>query len=174
MDAPKLFVIHYHEDNPFKCTAEKLKRFGLVRFTKRTDFGILLDPFASLLLSKADMALASREGLVALDISWKNAIERFNNIRWSQSRRRALPFLISSNPTNYGKPYKMSTVEAFASSLYLLGFKDKARELLNKFKWSKAFYSLNVQYLDKYEECLSHEEVVKAEKEIINSLRSGF
>jgi len=168
---PKLFVLHFNEDDPYKCTAKKLRRFGLVSFKVRKNYGLLLDPFATHLISKADTSLALREGLVALDVSWKNVYFRFNNIKWTQEKRRSLPFLVSANPTNYGKPIILSTVEAFASSLYILGFREKAHALLNKFKWNEAFFSLNEDYLNKYAMSNSDKDIHMIQKEIMRSIQ---
>lgn len=167
---PRLFVMHFNEDDPYKCTAKKLRRFGLVSFKARRNYGLLLDPLATHLISKADTPLALKEGLVVLDVSWKNVNDRFNSIRWSKEKRRSLPFLLSANPVNYGRPIILSTAEAFASSLYILGFKSRAYELLNKFKWHEGFFMINKSYLDRYAESNCDRDVQLIQAEIMRSV----
>ncbi len=54
-----------------------------------------------------------------------------------------VPFLVAANPVNYGKPLRLSCAEAVAATLFLTGFQDEAREIMNKFKWGHAFFEVN-------------------------------
>lgn len=51
---------------------------------------------------------------------------------------------------NYSKLDKLTTAEAMAASLYVLGFKEESLDLLNKFKWGHTFYELNQNLLEEY------------------------
>jgi pre-rRNA-processing protein TSR3 len=51
---------------------------------------------------------------------------------------------------NYSKLNKLTTAEALAASLFILGFKEQSLELLDKFKWGHTFYELNQNLLKEY------------------------
>jgi len=80
---------------------------------------------------------------------------------------RCLPYLIAANPTNYGVPTKLSTVEALAAALYIAGFKDKAERLLSIFKWGPNFIVLNQERLEGYAQAKDSAEVVEVQKGFI-------
>ncbi|MHB8584282.1 MAG: DUF367 family protein [Thermoplasmatota archaeon] len=163
----RVVVVHLAEDDPKKNTALKLGRFGLATILHRPEQagsgGILLDPFAERALSRRDAASASERGLVALDCSWRTAEEAFAKAR----RRlvpRALPFLLAANPVNYGKPFMLSTAEAVAASLWILGEPVHAKELLSKFSWADQFWALNAEPLAAYAEAEDSAAVVAAQR----------
>jgi pre-rRNA-processing protein TSR3 len=57
---------------------------------------------------------------------------------------------LAANPVNYGRPYELTTAEALAAALYVLGEPEHARELLSKFKWGSTFLNLNAAPLNEY------------------------
>jgi pre-rRNA-processing protein TSR3 len=166
-DSPRLFVVHLGEDDPSKCTAVKLKRLRLVSFRYARNRGLLLDPFSPFAISREDAKAISSEGLVAVDGSWKFADRSFRRIGWSSNKRKAIPMLIAANPTNYGKPYKLSTAEALAAALYITGFADVSREILGKFRWGNSFFRLNERYLEAYAGSGNSSEVVRVQTKIL-------
>lgn len=152
--------------DPKKCSALKLARFGLVRLLQspRQIKGrpIVLNPFASKAFSPADGPLAEKAGILVLDCSWKDAVEMFQErIR---GEPRGLPYLVAANPINYGKIGKLSSAEAAASALFILGFTQAAENILNLFKWGPHFLELNAEPLSEYQNATDSLDVVKRQQ----------
>ena len=163
-----LHLYHAAQCDPKKCTGKKLARFGLASLhgSPRTlpHEGLLLDPFAEQALSPADDV---RCGLVVLDCSWEEVERVFPVLQKLRLVHRALPFLLASNPVNFGKPFRLSTVEAFAAALYILGEKEQAALILNKFKWGHVFLELNREPLERYSMAKDSGEVVRIQGEYL-------
>jgi pre-rRNA-processing protein TSR3 len=161
-----LHVRHTDEDDPEKCTARKLARFDLAALhhdDRGVPYGIVLNPHAERALSPAD---AGAGHLVALDCSWEHAGEaRFS----LPGEHRGLPFLVAANPINYGRPFRLTTVEALAAGLYILGEPDRAEEILAKFTWGETFLELNAEPLRRYADCVDSGEVVSVQAEYLDS-----
>ena len=160
----KLIVYHKEEDDPKKCSAKKLHKFGFVKLEKNIKKiprgAILLNPFVKKSFSKEDLDTAIKHGIIAVDCSWKKAEHSFDFLD-KMCVSRALPFLIAVNPVNYGKPFKLSTLEAFATALYILDDIDRANEMLNIYKWGPHFLRLNKEPLEDYRKAKNSKEVVK-------------
>jgi pre-rRNA-processing protein TSR3 len=162
-------VYHAKQCDPKKCTTLKLKRHNMVRVVHRVRGlprgAVILNPFSDRAFSPADRERLERRGLAAIDCSWIHADEVFELSMRGVSR--CLPYLIAANPTNYGVPTKLSTVEALAAALYIVGFKEKAEQLLSKFKWGPNFIELNRELLDSYAQAKNSTEVVGLQKGFI-------
>jgi pre-rRNA-processing protein TSR3 len=165
-----LLVYHANEDDPKKCSAKKLHKFGYVHLessmNKLPRKALLLNPFAEKSLSKEDMPVAMQTGLLAVDCSWKNAENAFSVLEKTQVSR-ALPFVVAANPVNYGKPFKLTTLEAFAAALYILGEIDHAQELLRLYKWGPHFVELNREPLEEYRQAENSTEIIRIMKTYI-------
>ncbi len=161
-----LHLYHARQCDPRKCSGKKLARFNLAVLHdapgKLPHGAILLDPFAEQALSPAD---DPEKGIVVLDCSWKEAERVFPILQKLRLKHRALPFLLAANPVNFGKPFKLSTVEAFAAALYILGEKEHAALILNKFKWGQTFLDLNHEPLERYFRAKDSTEVVRIQGE---------
>jgi len=118
-------------------------------------------------VSKADAPRAERHGLSVLDVSWKQAEKRGRFPIVPQATGRALPYLLAANPVNYGKPFVLSSAEAFAAALVIFGHDEEARAILSKFAWGGQFLALNREPLDAYAEARDSSGVVAAQSEFI-------
>ena len=137
----------FYQDDPKKCTAAKMIKFGLAQNIKKIgNKGLVLDPFADKTLLPIDRS--SVNSVVGIDCSWNLAdrafSKKFNGIK------RKLPPLLAGNPVNYAKLNKLTTVEALSASLFIMGFSNQGLKLLDKFKWGHTFYDLNQNLLNEY------------------------
>ena len=167
----ELHVRYEGDDDPEKCSARKLARFDLAelhRATRSTPPGIVLNPFADQALSPADAPTmgdgARHERLVALDCSWETAQREAFDL---EGIHRSLPFLVAGNPVNYGTPFQLNTVEAFAGALCILGERDHAEEILSKFSWGHTFLELNDEPLRRYADCADSTAVVEVQDDYL-------
>jgi pre-rRNA-processing protein TSR3 len=84
---------------------------------------------------------------------------------------RCLPVLIAGNPVNFGKATKLSTVEALAAALYIVGFEEQASQLLSIFKWGHTFLELNYERLESYKNARDSSEIVEIQRRLFRGLR---
>lgn len=170
----KIDLIIYHADqcDPKKCTGKKLKRFGKVNFVNRVSDikrkTVLLTPFSEKAFSREDRGNAEAYGIAVFDCSWEHAEDVFSG-KGSERRftARALPYLLAANPVNYGKPMKLSSVEAFAAALYIIGREEQAEDILGIFAWGHTFLELNRNPLDDYGDAETSREVVEAQERYV-------
>jgi len=142
-------VLMYKQDDPAKCTAAKLVRFGLAKSIKyiRPD-SLILDPFSkNVLSSNEDPCWKS---ICAIDCSWENAQVALIRNKLNAHGRRRLPALLAGNPINFSKISKLTTAEALAASLFILGWRQMSEGFLAKFKWGHTFFELNYEILNDY------------------------
>lgn len=146
----ELYVMMYRQDDPKKCTAAKLARMSQVKpVPKRYHFSrntIILDPYAEDLLLPNDRNWAT--GLASIDCSWRLAGEVFPHRIPGVHRR--LPALMAGNPTHYAVIGRLSSVEALAGSLIIMGHTDLGKKLLSYFKWGGTLLTLNANALEEY------------------------
>ena len=173
MEIP-VHAIWLAQDDPKKNTAVRVSKDNLLRLHK--DFrrlpkrGIILEPLCGKVLGPEDREIFEKNGaLVGLDCSWAQIEESVEHVmRRTRLKPRTLPLLLAANPVNWGKPGKLSTVEALAASLYLLGRVDQARNLLSKFRWGERFLELNQEPLDAYSNAKSSAELVALQFEFFD------
>ena len=157
-----MIPLYSYRDNscdPRKCTVKKLEKAGFLKiFSKISQIPrntLLLDPTAEQALSPADRFVKS---ITVLDCSW--VVLDTGAVR-SRRIRRALPFLVAANPVNFGKPCILSSVEALAAALFIVGEKERAAELLSKVNWGIRFLEVNEEPLRLYAEAKDSKDVIK-------------
>jgi pre-rRNA-processing protein TSR3 len=166
----KIIVFHANECDKKKCTAYKMEKLGnckmIYKINQISKGAIILNPFAQKAVSSEDKNIVEKRGIVGLDCSWNkisSSATFFNLTKY----HRSLPFLIATSPINYGKPCKLSTVEAIAATLYITGFKNKAENIMNTFKWGHTFIELNFELLEEYSNAKTSVEVVNIQNEFL-------
>ncbi len=180
----RLLIYSTKQDDPKKCTAEKLARLGKATLVYHASDlpknSVLLNPFCTQALSVEDLPAMLTKGLVGLDCSWVKAKEVFGveepheqTVKKKGGWRfinRILPYLLAANSVNYGKPCMLSTAEALAASLYIVGYKEEAMDLLNGFKWGEGFFTLNYELLEAYSKAKNSLEVVKIQNDYLDTI----
>ena len=155
-------VLMLKQDDPKKCSAAKLVKFGIAKNVRSTlSNTLILDPFADRMILKNDKHIAN--SITGIDCSWEFAEETF--VKKFPGIHRKLPPLFAGNPVNYSKLNKLTTVEAISGALFIMEFNVLAHEMLNKFKWGHTFYDLNKNLLEDYSKAHSDEDVIHILKE---------
>lgn len=166
-------VLVYDKDqcDPKKCTAKRMIKFNLAKDVRHLSSipkgSIVLSPFAEKALSPDDLKYA-KHGLVVMDLTWTN-IDEFPRPR--NTNDRALPYLLASNPINWGRPMELNSAEAVMASLVILGEKEQAETFLGRFNWAPEFMRLNGELLEEYSKARDSTDVVRIQNEYIDSIR---
>ena len=170
----EIVIYHAGQCDPRKCTALKLKRHGLARLVRQVRLlpkrAIILNPFSKIAFSPADRQRIEEFGLAALDCSWEHAESVL--LKRVRGTSRCLPILIAGNPVNFGKPTKLTTVEALVAALFIAGFREKADQLLSVFKWGHTFIELNQERLEDYAKAKDSTEIIKLQARLIEDMKT--
>jgi len=198
--------------DPKRCSGKKLARQGLIKDLKvGSRFrGIVVSPKGQQVVSPADREIVAACGLAVVEASWARLDEvPWNRISSPHERLRAsvistispsfsldnsptVPYLMATNPINYGKPWRLNCVEALAATFYITGFDEYAERLLSGFGWGDSFWKVNRSvpvlahdiishdlpsdsvYIEKYKTCTTAEEVVAMQEQIIAELEKSY
>jgi pre-rRNA-processing protein TSR3 len=165
-----VFVIDFGQDAPEKCTAKKMVHMGLATEVTRkfhaSNTTVVLNPYSGQILTPIDKMCKS---ILAIDCSWNLAQEVF--FRKIGGKHRRLPGLLAANPTNYSRLGILSSVEAVAATLFILGEEEEATSFLNIYKWGPTFMTLNHDPLVEYAKASSEMEAVEIERSFFPQLR---
>jgi pre-rRNA-processing protein TSR3 len=161
----RAFALLLNQDDPRKCTALKLIRFGTVVRARAIEHNMLvLNPFATEVTCKTDKILVG--SVCVIDCSWNKAYAVLTNYKYlKKGMPRRVPALLAGNPVNYARLGRLSSVESLSACYYVLGEKKFACSLLNKFKWGHTFLELNHDALEDYSTADNRKEVMNIELE---------
>lgn len=160
----KLAMWDFGQCDSKKCTGRKLARLSALKELRVSQGwpGVILSPSGKQAMSMADHDIVAQYGIAVVDCSWAKLDEvPFTKIKGRHER--LLPFLVAANPVNYGKPLKLSCVEAIAATMVLTGFYNEAVAILGKFKWGQTFLKLNHDLFTRYRSCSTPAEIVAAQ-----------
>ena len=158
------------QDDPSKCTAAKLVKFHLAdRASHISRKTLLLNPFSAEPVNRSDNNIA--DSVCAIDCSWEKADDVLKHHRiLTQGTGRRLPALLAANPVNYSKLGKLSSAEALAGAVHILGYSDLAAQIMDKFKWGHTFLELNEDLLKDYADAESAGDIARIEREYFPQL----
>jgi len=164
-----VFALEMGQDDPTKCTARKMINMELAKGVGRkfhaSDPVVVLNPYAVRVLSPPDRGAKS---ILAVDCSWNQAQEVF--FKRLGGKHRRLPTLLAANPTNYSRPGVLSSLEAVAAAMYILGEVEEAERYLSIYKWGPTFETLNREPLEAYRTSRTEGGVLRAEREFFPRL----
>lgn len=151
--------------DPKRCTGRKLMRLGMIDKLRMCAMfnGIVLTPVATESVSAKDYQIISKYGIAVVDCSWARLHDTpFGKLQHRKAKKnlRLLPYLVATNPVNYGQPSKLSCVEALAAAMYITGFRKYADLYILKFDWARSFIRVNQELLDGYANCKDGMEIV--------------
>ncbi|KAJ1921391.1 ribosome biogenesis protein tsr3 [Mycoemilia scoparia] len=161
---PPLAMWDFGHCDPKRCSGRKLARMGLVKELGLNQVfkGIVMSPAGKQAVSMADKEIISKYGAAMIDCSWARLDEvPFSKIK--ARNNRLLPYLVASNPVNYGKPWRLNCVEALAAAFYICGMDDIGDQLMGKFKWGHAFKEVNAELFSRYSQCKDSKEVIEVQ-----------
>ena len=170
------------QDDPKKNTAVLSSKRGDITLHKRVNTlpkkGIILEPLCGKIFGPEDHNLLTQQNgsLVGLDCSWKQIESSVEQVmRRTRLKPRMLPLFLAANPVNWGRPGKLTTIEALAAATYLTGNREQASKLLSRFRWGERFIELNYEPLEEYSSAKSSADLVELQFEFfdLEHLRSG-
>ncbi len=152
----------FEQDDPSKCTAAKLVKFGIATRVKHlTGNDMILNPFATEFVLPSDGE--KTQSITGIDCSWELAQKMF--LKKFTGISRKLPPLLAGNPVNYSKIGKLTTAEAISGALYVMGHKDLAISIVDKFKWGHTFLELNQYLFEDYSNAKTAEDILTISRE---------
>ncbi|GLB45369.1 putative zn-finger domain-containing protein [Lyophyllum shimeji] len=160
----KLHNIKHYSKKRFPKTISLLATFKESRAAAAREWQVL---------SPADRDIVLKGGIAVVECSWARLDDvPFGKI--ASPHERLLPYLVATNPVNYGKPWRLNCVEALAAAFYITGFDEYARKLLSGFGWGGSFYEVNRTFFERYKSCGSADEISAMQDRIVEELEKDW
>jgi len=135
--------------------------------------GVVVTPKGVDPVAPCDRSIIEQCGVAVVECSWAR-LEEVPFAKIHSSHERLLPYLIATNPVNYGKPWRLNCVEALAATFYIVGLDEPAEILLEKFGWGHTFWEVNSGLIERYRTCKTGAEVQAMQDKIIAELASDY
>ena len=163
------------QDDPKKNTAVLASKRGDMKLHKKINTlprrGIILEPLCGKVFGPEDheLILEQHGSIVGLDCSWAHIESSVDQVmKRTRLQPRMLPLLLAANPVNWGKPGRLTTAEALATVLFLIGRIEQSKRVLGAFRWGPRFFELNAEPLEAYASATSSAELVVFQFEFFN------
>ncbi|KAK9463679.1 uncharacterized protein V1516DRAFT_698254 [Lipomyces oligophaga] len=161
----------FDQCDPKRCSGRKLARLGLIRSLRvgQKFQGLVISPNGKVPVCPDDREILETFGAAVVECSWA----RVSEIPWSRiggRHERLLPYLVATNPVNYGRPWRLNCAEALAATFAICGRKDWAAEMMDHFSWGKAFLKVNGKLLDIYAACTDAQSVTDAQERYLDQI----
>ncbi len=165
-------VAYFNQCDKKRCSGWRMIKLGIAQQVKTFQMknSIILSPFTNHVISKQDLPIFDRWGIVGVDASWKQIDQRMIKTIFSSGHPRILPFLVAANPVNYGRPTKLNTAEAISAALYIMGRKDLAEELMTPYNYGEEFFRINEERLEAYAAAEDSDSVIDAQMELFRKM----
>ena len=175
----RLFMWDFGHCDVKRCTGQRLAKMGYLQNMRvgETFRGLVLSPMGLKRVSPQDKDIVSSIGVSVVDCSWARLDEvPFQKLASGGSSKttlhRLLPFLVAANPVNYGKPAKLSCLEAVVATLYIVGKFDEAKEVASAVGWGPEFLKINKEFLEEYSQATNSADVVRRQNLLLDKLKN--
>ncbi len=182
VDQVSVHAIWLAQDDPKKNTAVLAAKRGNLKLHKKINSiprkGVILEPLCGKVFGPEDHDLILTRGgaIVGLDCSWAHIESSVEQVmKRTRLQPRMLPLLLAANPVNWGKPGRLTTAEAIATVLFLIGRVEQAHEVLGAFRWGQRFFELNKEPLEAYAAATTSAELIQLQFEFfdLEHLKNG-
>lgn len=171
----KLGLWDFDHCDPKRCSGKKLARLKLARNLRigQKFSGIVISPNAKVPVCRKDQDIVVTDGAAVVECSWAR-IGEIPFARIGGRHERLLPYLVAANPVNYGKPWRLNCVEAFAACFCIVDRLDLAQSLLSHFSYGQTFLDINAEVFRIYAKCETSDQVTQAQSDYLAQLEREY